>query len=233
MSLYASSLARLFSGVAVVVAIAAGTGTGHSQPPDGRASYRYLSDRGQTLFDHMANANGLPDDEQEYNALEESKRTTFETIVHALESVGIDELVQSVERIWGAGDSTDGHDMYRLSVRFTEGADTVLRSRPDFDFERFGHVKLPSGDVIGENLISKFADVDAVRQVRTRGQDEASLHLSWKQNNPTVGEIDIDYRRLSDPIHYTAVNSDVRYNAHYRLHATTYGAGLVNWWRTR
>lgn len=77
------------------------------------SSWDFLSPRGQELF---------ADGAASYNRLEESRRTTFHAIIHALEAVELDHLVVSVDAIWGAlPSSSEGRHQYRLSVRCLRG----------------------------------------------------------------------------------------------------------------
>ena len=229
----------------------------HSQPAAGIESYRHLTVRGQELFDNLADRNGQLDDAHTYHALEESQRTTFEAIIHALESLGIDDYVKTVDRIWGEAQRPEwqgqGRHQFRLSVTLTDGSTDRLRDHPDFEFESIGHVKRSNGDLVGGlsttrnklltlGISELLAVGRALRQtdcVRQRGSS-ASLQISWLENEPTIGDIDIDYRATSDLIaHGRPDNSDIRASAtggypHYVLHMTTYlprrGILLKNWW---
>ena len=229
---------RVIAVIALFLAAAANSSA--LAQPGSRDSYQYLSDRGKELFDGLADANGQPDDAERYNQQEESKRSTFEAIMHVLESLGLDHLVQSVDAIWGAAASQDGLDQYRVSVTFVDRAVRQLRAQTDFQFYRFGHVKLPDGTVIGRldhpfALIAAVARTDSVRQRRPAFGEAASMQISWLEDRPTTGEVDIDYRKPGDLAHSYSTNSDVRFQmsgiSHYRLHEQTYGAGLINWWR--
>ena len=67
-------------------------------------SYQYLSRPAKALIDGLdgvGDNNGRLDDAANYNALEESKRTTFEAIMHALEAEELLDLVTGVTAIWG------------------------------------------------------------------------------------------------------------------------------------
>ena len=59
------------------------------------------------------------------------------------------------------------------------------------------------------------------------------LQISWIENDPRIGEIDIDYRARG-PAHLEPVNSDVRGNlndvSHYCLYRVKYGDALIDWW---
>ena len=198
--------------------------------------YDLLSPRGQELF---------PSDAVAYNQLEQSKRTTFHAIIHALEAVGLDHLIVSVDRIWGAlPSSTEGRDQYRLSVTLAKGGVDELRSRDDFDKDRVGHVKRADGRLVGGigwrnlfvgGLIQAARATDSVRQKRS-DLSPASLQISWLEDEPTVGDIDIDYVRKRDIVrHNSPRNSDVTFQfpggeTHYLLHSRTF-SGLPEWWR--
>ena len=192
-------------------------------------SYQHLSERARALAD------GLAGGEDGYNSLSTSERSTFEAIVHALEAEGLLRIVKAVPKTWGHGPGS-GVDQFRLSVVLANGAGDLLRDQPDFRHSVFGHVKLPDGRVIDRRLLA-FRNVDSVRQRRKADLDrQASLQISWKEENPSVGEIDIDYRGADEPGHLDPDNSDVRSQthdglSHYELHVQTYGEGLQEWWR--
>ena len=207
------------------------------QSPDD--PYNLLSPRGQELF---------PGDVDSYhNQLEESQRTTFHAIIHALEAVDLDHLIVSVDRIWGAvPSSTEGRDQYRLSVTLAEGGVGELQSRADFAKNRSGHVKRADGRLVGGigwgnlflgGFIQAARATDSVRQKRS-GLSPASLQVSWLESKPTVGDIDIDYVRKRNIVHHNSPqNSDVTFQfpggeSHYLLHSRTF-SGLPEWWRRR
>ena len=192
-------------------------------------SYEYVVERARPLALELAgSATG-------YNNLSVSERTTFEAIMHALEAEGLLRIVKSVAKTWGQGPGR-GVDQFRLSVVLVNGAVALLRDQPDFRHSRFGHVKLPDGRVIDPGHW-QFLNVDSVRQRRRAGvEQQALLQISWKEENPLVAEIDIDYRRTDDPGHFRPGNSDIRSRtddglSHYDLHVQSYGDSLENWWR--
>lgn len=189
------------------------------------SSYRYLSERGRGLFASYVDA-------EVYRGLGEAQRTTFESIMHALESVSKLEIVETVTAIWGEGHPrwAAGTDQFRLSVILADGAVEDLLRDPNFRENRFlsvvlGHVKLPSGVVVD------YRDADSVRQ---RGR-RPTLQISWLEDDFRIGEVDIDYRENDDG-HREAGNSDVRGHLprdgtpHYDLHTERYGEGLFRWW---
>ena len=200
------------------------------------APYDLLSPRGQELFQGDAVA---------YHRLDESKRTTFHAIVHALEAVDLDHLIVSVDRIWGAiPSSTEGRHQYRLSVTLAKGGGRELRSHDDFDFDSVGHVKRANGQLVGGigwgnlfvgGFLQAALATDSVRQKRS-DLSPASLQISWLEDEQTVGDIDIDYVRKRDIVnHNSPRNSDVTFQfpggeAHYLLHSRTF-SGLPEWWR--
>ena len=64
-----------------------------------------------------------------YNALSESRRTTFEAITNALQSRGLLKKIFLVREIWGENrDSGDGKNQFRLSVLFVPGTVAHLTS---------------------------------------------------------------------------------------------------------
>ncbi|MDE2934510.1 MAG: hypothetical protein OXS47_11700 [Chloroflexota bacterium] len=215
-----------------------------------RDSYHHLSTRGRQLFDDLAQRRGEADFAAAYNDLRVSQRTTFEAIIHAMEFLDIDQYVQTVDKIWGKATisewADEGRHQFRLSVTLTEDATKSLRARDDFRSEPFGHVKQPNGDLVGGSqrdvvgltkylLDAILGQTDCVRQ--ESGAGEASLQVSWLQDNPTVGDIDIDYRVLGER-HTEPDNSDIRSSTdttpHFDIHILTYGGSanaLPNWWR--
>ena len=191
------------------------------------SSYRHLSERGRALFQSYVDA-------EIYRGLRETQRTTFESIMHALDSVGKLDLIESVTAIWGDGhpEWAEGTDQFRLSVILAHGAVPQLLGDPDFEQNRvlgvgLGHVKLPSGVVVG------WQNADSVRQTGRR----PTLQISWLEDDDRIGEIDIDYRENHNE-HDEASNSDVRSELpdgtpHYDLHTDRYGEGLFRWWSSQ
>lgn len=194
--------------------------------PASRESYEFLSSAGKALIDESAD---------KYNERPESQRTTFEAIVHALESQNLLHLVRRVTAIWGEAEQRDqlseGRHQYRLSVELFEGAPAALEAA-GFAMRNRGHVKLEGGD-----LVSGDSQVNGAKQPVVPG-----LHFSWLEENPTTAEIDIDYREHNNVStvfgwgHMAPENSDVRSKVflgseHYDLHSQRFGAGLENWWR--
>lgn len=210
------------------------------------SSWDFLSPRGQELF---------ADGAASYNRLEESRRTTFHAIIHALEAVDLDHLVVSVDEIWGAlPSSSEGRHQHRLSVTLTKGAVEELESRDDFTKHGCGgHVKRADGQLVGwpewtgrlgplaqpvghlERFLRGCRDTDSVRQRRSP-ISPASMQISWLEDEPAIGDIDIDYVEKSKyRQHISPRNSDVTFQfpegePHYLLHLRTFG-GLPEWWR--
>lgn len=201
-----------------------------AQPNPATNSYQYLSEPGKVPLGNFVDA-------ERYRRLTKSQRSTYESIAHALESVGKLDIVQVVTAIWGADPgSTDGKDQFRISVILADGAvEDLLEegsgfSKAQFGLGRFsvgwGHVKLPDGTVVD------YRGADSVRQVVHR---RPALQISWLEADSRVGEIDIDYREGSS--HNLPANSDVTDElpdggpTHYKLHVERYGAGLTRWWR--
>ena len=180
---------------------------------------------------------GQLDDAADYDALKESKRTTFEAIMHALEEGGLLQLVTAVTAIWGEiPRSTQGLDQFRVSVTLAEGAPEWLRDN-GFPGRRGPHVKLSNGDRV------------ARREAATARQSGGppSMQVSWLKRDPTVGEIDIDYIPFGEVAfnlsflanitgfgHTSPQNSDVRADPpgnppNYDVHVGRYGY-LERWW---
>lgn len=192
------------------------------------SSYRHLSERGRGLFESYVDA-------EIYRGLREAQRTTFESIMHALDSSSMLWVVEAVTAVWGEDHPlADGRDQFRLSVILADKAVEKLLENPDFKNKGFltpwyGHVKLPSGAVLG------WRHADSVRQSGRR----PTLQISWLEDDHRIGEIDIDYREGRD--HTEPGNSDVRDKlseryggtSHYDLHTERYGEGLVQWWRSQ
>ena len=179
-------------------------------------SYHYLSSGARDLFRKYAAASGNPGSGNTYNRLEQSRRTTFESITGALDMVRLTDpqgnpmgsvldLIEQVEEIWGAEPSSvRGEDQFRLSVRLKSDAVSRLESAREFKSkESTGHVKLKYGTVIG--CWYCWRDVDGIRQEGRR----PTIQISWLENNPTTGEVDIDYRETREG-HLSPENSDVR-----------------------
>ena len=191
-------------------------------------SYRHLTDRGKELAD------GIAQDADDYNRLTVSQRATFEAVVHALEQEGIDGLIVSVTAVWGEEpQSTDGTRQFRVSVVLVEDVERILNDN-GYDLNERGHVILPTGVVRKGDR-----EVDSARQP---GRRPPKLQVSWLEADPTIGEVDVDYRPFHlffDLIgfggHLQPNNSNVMARlpfgpSHYSLHLDRYGPGLVQWW---
>ena len=217
--------------VCALTALCLSAGDSGSQPSSGPAgppnSYQYLSAEAAALIDRYFMSKGLPRGPDGYETLSESQRTTFESIVHALESEDQLGIVAEVTRIWGEMRGARGVDQFRLSVVLTRGAVDALLSHPAYKGKNlFGHVKRPSGDVVW------YLGADTVRQ---RGR-RPTLQISWLEEDWTVGEIDIDYR-VNDEGHDQPSNSDIRARiaggeTHHERHVERFGA-IHDWWRRR
>lgn len=201
-----------------------------SSTQGGRDSYQYLSVRGKELVAPLVEN----DPAQVYNSWRQSERTTFEAIVHALEALQIDHLVERVDVPWGVSRSTDGRDQYRLSVTLTPGAVEEIRDNEDFTVWSFGgHVKLPNGHVVGRlvapwSFLTAAGQTDTARQNR-HGSPRASVQISWLESDERTADIDIDYLTIEAADHGKPFNSDVRFGSHHEIHELTFGR-LTNWW---
>ena len=198
-------------------------------------SYQFLSNPARATIDRLpgvGDEDGQSDDSAVYNALEESDRTTFEAIMHALEAQGLLNLVTGVTAIWGEiPRSTQGMDQFRLSVTFAAGAPERFR-RSEYGGSGNPHVKLSNGNRVG------WRDAATARQ----SGGHPSMQVSWLKRNPTVGEIDIDYVPFGALDffgfgHSSPQNSDVRADplgepSNYDRHVRRYGH-LERWWVTR
>ena len=203
-----------------------------AQPSDGSAdpsgSYQYLSQDAKNLVNGFLNENSMSRGARSYNSLTESQRATFEAIVHALYAKGIFAVVDEVTGIWGENQqSDDGRDQFRVSVKLAEGAADFLWEHRDYKQSRSGHVKMPGG----------YVEEDRADSVRQRGR-RPGLQISWREDDDTTGEIDIDYRGFFEG-HLNPANSDVRDSVggepHIQRHLTRYETppGLMPWWRTQ
>ena len=207
---------------------------------DDRGSYRHLTSDARRLVDQLpgvGNMNGQADDAHSYNALEESQRTAFEAIVHALENEELLEILDRITKIWGEkpGES-DGRHQFRVSVELASDAHDDLR-RAGFVLRRDGHVKKSNGTLVDR------AGADSFRQPA----GHPSIQVSWLQENPQIGEVDIDYisPNFAAAIlsmfgiklgHFNPKNSDVRADLfghpfNYEKHVERYGY-LALWWET-
>ena len=214
--------------VAICFALIFGSAAAAQDEYRSGSSYQHLSERGRDLSGDSPAA---------YNSRRQSERTTFEAIVHALESLELLHLVQSVDAMWGVQNTEEGRHQYRLSATLIDGAVDELKRRRDFRFDAVtGHVKLADGTLIGGGTPWAFLRaaprVDTVRQWRPqRGPHRASMQISWLEDDRRTADIDIDYRAFGSGDHSRPWNSDVRFSTHYEFHVETYGPGLPNWWR--
>ena len=223
---------RLIVPVISGVVVAAGVLLAAPQPQSSQSgSYHYLSDRGREL------AGGIAQDADAYNRLTVSQRATFEAVVHALEREGIDGLIVSVTAVWGEDPrSTDGTRQFRVSVVLVKDVERILNDN-GYDLRDRGHVILPTGEQQKGD-----SDADSARQPGR----PPKLQISWLEADPTIGEVDIDYRELQFKFgslwrliigggHLEPNNSNVMAQlpggrSHYSLHLERYGPELVPWW---
>ena len=186
-------------------------------------TYSHLSQEAAYFFSQFS---GTSDPSESYGSLEESQKATYEAIMHALKSEGLINIVSEVTAIWGVSKSKDGRSQYRLSVKLASGAVEYLLNRSDYHHISRGHVKLKTGKLYGIRDADSVKDRDGV----------PTLQISWLEDDFTIGDIDIDYRKLFQG-HNNPANSDVRsFNSHtkefhYDKHIEEYGDGLLPWWR--
>ncbi len=220
---------RLVAALAVTACVGGDAWT-TAQTSTSIGSYQYLSAKGVELFSTSAARLGVPASPQGYNSLSEAQRVTFEAIVHALEHEGLLHIVETVTVIWGEAFqpngllSTQGLDQFRISVVLIPSTVEVLLQAHGYNHNRRGHVKLPDGSRRGDGT-------DSARQPGR----VPKLQVSWIEDDPTVGEIDIDYREFGIG-HMSPGNSDVRDRdgggiPHYQLHINRYG--FTEWWKGR
>ena len=208
---------RLLIALALVVLFSGTTAAG-GQPPEDTSGYNSLPDKGKWLL-------GAAREADAYYTLTKSQRATYEAIVHALEHHDLLDIVDAVTAIWGEPDtpSTQGLDQFRISVILSRDALDRL-SEDGFALGDWGHVKRADGR--GSSAIQ-------ANGTREPGDTMPKLQISWFENDPRIGEIDIDYRaaglRHGDP-----QNSDVRESLddvlHYCLYRAKYGDALIDWW---
>ena len=189
-------------------------------------TYNGLFLDGKRLFDEYTEASNPAD---AYAKLSKDKRTTFESIMHAMKSEGFLDLVEGITAIWGdrtlEHTSGAGYHYFRLSVKLSDDAPERLKKHGEYDPLKGSscHVKLPVTGRVSRNAYC----VKATGGVPT-------LHISWLVDNPSTGEIDIDYRGSDALSHLQLHNSDVRavngQESHYRRHVSKYGKGLARWW---
>ena len=198
-----------------------------AQEAAGGSRYEQLSEREKRLADMLTSADGSV-----YNALSEAQQATFEAIMHALDKTGLENIVEQVTAVWGVAfqkrnptlRDTDGRKQFRVSVVLAHDAVAQLLGYHKFDFDRNGHVLLPSGHFGG-----------AADSAREPGPPP-NLQVSWLEDDLTVGEIDIDYRSLRKErwSHGAPENSDVRECfsnvPHYKRHVAKYGRDFEKWW---
>ena len=208
---------QLLTALALVVLVAGTTVAGGQTLKDTRG-YDSLSDKGQWLL-------GAAREADAYYTLTKSQRATYEAIVHALEHHDLLDIVDAVTAIWGEPDtpSTQGLDQFRISVILSRDALDLL-SDDGFELGDWGHVKRADGR--GSNALR-------ANGTREPGETMPKLQISWLENDPRIGEIDIDYR--ADGLgHLDPQNSDVRESLdavlHYCLYQEKYGDALIDWW---
>ena len=224
-------------GLRPIVALALIAATGMVLATQPIRSYQYLSPRGIELASGLFG--GSSDVGVEYDRMSATQRSTFEAIVHALESEQIDELIVRVFRVWGVappnqnGTPADGRLQFRMSVSFVPDIVRRLEQR-GYHMSRRGHVLLASGTLMRSDL-----DVDSARQPGRR----PTLQISWLEDNHQLGEVEIDYRAFGFADfagipggHLDPDNSNVMASlngiAHHQLHNDRYRRGrrLVRWW---
>ena len=114
--------------------------------------------------------------------------------MHALEALKLLDLVTGVTAIWGEKQTPPGTTplpgryQYRISVTLIEGARELLDNNGFTLGEKGAHVIMSDGEVRGSD------DSDTARQL-----GYPSMQVSWLKENPTVGEIDIDYIEFRAP----------------------------------
>ena len=194
----------------------------------------------QLLFTAHANTFDPP---LVYGGLSESKRTTFESIMHALVTEEMLHLVEALTCIWGQrervvtpcvqdeGPTTatgEGRGVNHFRISIELDGDPEARLLQNDTYERLEgnkcHVKLPNGEV-------------RMQAACVKRRSDPTLHMSWLVGDDrNRGEIDIDYRDRDSGAHAQTENSDVRETegreSHYRRHVCAFGEGLARWWRT-
>ncbi|MDA2933951.1 hypothetical protein MYX82_06365 [Acidobacteria bacterium AH-259-D05] len=144
--------------------------------------------------------------------LQPDRRRVFHAIIRALyneilpQKVRVIDFLESVTGIWGLryGDD-EGKHQFRLSVVWKPDLDQLLREEKLSNFPRSlgGHVLLPGED--NDPMFDGF-EVKGGTTYRQTGR-EPKLQLSYLREDPTVGEIDIDFHG-GWGCHLTPSNSD-------------------------
>ena len=163
-----------------------------------------------------------------YGALSPSQRSTFESIMHAMKAKQLLHFVERITAIWGRSTTPAfmgrGDHQFRLAVRLRKDAVARLLEHADYKYDDWGHVKVSETEFYGQT------DADSVRGIKRW----PSLQISWREEDVTVGDIDVDYRDRCSSAHLQWENSDVRKSAarvpHRFWHKMEYGSGLESWW---
>ncbi len=124
------------------------------------------------------------------------------------------DYVGGVTGIWGVrpGD-TEGRRQFRLSVVWKKELSLELNQATNFSKELWpwaGHVLLPGPD---DNPRAPARDLtlirrNAVRSFRQVRRRSPKLQVAFLHEDPSVGEVDLDFDDINDPCHQKPSNSD-------------------------
>lgn len=160
--------------------------------------YKNLSPDRQAVFDSIVRALFVPIQDEEGNA---GKRVI--------------DFVEEVRGIWGVRPKQkEGRHMFRLSLRFAASLRDTLKESSNLPGSTNGHVLLSmqkGGDddpaFTDFSKLLKTSDVQTFREATK----EPRLQVSVLKNDPTTGEVDIDFdgMTLLCGCHCKPSNSDV------------------------
>ncbi len=160
--------------------------------------YKNLSPDRQAVFDATVRALFVPIQDEDGNP---GKRVI--------------DFVEEVRGIWGVRPKQkEGRHMFRLSLRFAASLRDQLKKSSNLPGSTNGHVLLPmqkGGDddaaFTGFSTLLKTSDVQTFREATK----EPRLQISVLKNDPTTGEVDIDFdgMTLLCGCHCKPSNSDV------------------------
>jgi hypothetical protein len=166
---------------------------------DAATTYRNLTEDRQAVFDAIVRALFVP--------LQDKKGVPGKRVV---------DFVEEVRGIWGVrSNQTEGRYMFRVSMRFAPTLKAALQASSNIPKSRFttGHVLMPvaeGGDddpaFTGFKALLKESGVSTFREA-----GDPSLQISLLDDDPQIGEADIDFDPKGFPCgcHCRPSNSDV------------------------
>ncbi|MEP7271583.1 MAG: hypothetical protein ABI882_08755 [Acidobacteriota bacterium] len=197
-------------------------------------SYARIKGRQVALLNGMVDAQAQKSGVREnpavaYGNLEQTQRSTFEAITHALSRSRLTdaqggvlkpnalELVDSLNEIAGQIKGVGGDKQFRLYVTLIPQTQEILAKSREFFRDK------------DNTVFHKEYPIN----YRQRGK-EPTLQISISRDG-THADIDVDYRSSKAPQalingHLRAANSDVRIGKNYFGHVGRW-FGLIRWWR--